>query len=252
MNHVGVRLVSAAGRLLGAPAEPSRLVVLRRAVIGVGLLAALASASTAAAAPPSGATPSEAAVTASSAVSWGVRPVEGEGGQHRARFRFSAGPGDRIQDALVVTNRGRDELSLRVDGAHGEVRGDLVELAGTDVTPAGLATWLDIVPELDLAPGESVEVPFSIDVPAGIEPGDHAGGVVTSSLTENDAGLAVDHRLAVSVVVTVRAPGDAHGSDPSPSGGSSTPTTGVLLAVGGLLVIAVVVWVGVVRRRANT
>jgi len=188
-------------------------------------------------------------------LAWGIRPVEGEHGAGRANFRFTAPAGTVIADALVVTNRGTRPLALRLYGADGVLRDGHVEIAPAEQPAAELGAWLDVAPELDLDPGESVEVPFRLTVPDDAA-GEHAGALVTAALSETDGGLAVDRRLAASIVVTVE-PGD-HGTtssdattpDEAPSAPDGPPV-GAVLAVLGLGLVAAAVWVVVLRGRAT-
>lgn len=158
---------------------------------------------------------------------WGVRPT----GQGRDNFRFTAAPGEVLEDALVVTNHGTEELRLDLYAADGTLVDGAVEITSPGAVPRDLGAWVEIeVPALVLPPGEPVEVPFRIEVPPDAAPGSRAGAVVTSSLV--DAGeVVVDRRLAVSVVVEVVEPRGA--------------PSGVLLGLG----LAVLVLAGAVLRR---
>ena len=182
------------------------------------------------------------AAGAEEGASWGVRPADGALGFARANFRYTAVPGETIEDALVVSNHGAQPLALRVLGVDGSLSADgEVELARADAAPARLGAWIGLEPvALELAPGESVEVRFTLAVPTGLAPGAVAGAVVTSSLAESERpGVAVDRRLASSIVVDV--------VDPAPG---SVPTWAVL-ALGALAVGALATWLVVVRGRVR-
>lgn len=179
--------------------------------------------------------------------SWGIRPADAAHGVARDNFRATATPGAVIEDALVVTNRGAEALDLRVLASDGELTADgLVELAPADEAPAGFATWVVLgVERLELGPGESTRVPFTIRVPTDAAPGPVAGAVVTSSLAESaEPGVAVDRRLAASVVIEVVAA--AGGPVPGPG----VPGWAVLVVVG-LALAAVATWAVVLRGRAT-
>src|SRR5690606_14643898 len=133
-------------------------------------------------------------------------PADGTDGSARENLRYTAAPGEVIADVLVVTNRGTERLGLRVSVSDGVLTADgLVELAPAGADPAALATGVRLTDDdLELAPGESHDVAFEIAVPADAAPGPVAGAVVTSSLAESaEPGVAVDRRLAASVVVEV-------------------------------------------------
>lgn len=184
--------------------------------------------------------------TADDGASWGIRPADGVHGAARDNFRYTASPGDVVEDVLVVTNHGGSPLTVRVGVSDGELAADgLVELAPVGADPTGLATWVDVAVEsLELAPGEVAEVPFAIRVPEAAQPGPVAGAVVTSSLTEGaESGVAVDRRLAASVVVDVR--------EHTVEEGRGVPLW-ALLAVVGLALAAAATWRVVLRGRATS
>lgn len=135
-------------------------------------------------------------------LSWSVTPADNRHGTGRANYAYAVEPGDRVSDAVVVTNRSATPLHLAVYGtdAFTTPSGHL-DLLPADEPATGLGTWLTVRRgTLDLAPGESAEVPFTLRVPDDAAPGDHSGGVVTA-LTQRvgDSALTVDRRLALRV-----------------------------------------------------
>jgi len=185
------------------------------------------------------------ALAAGSDAAWGIRPADGEHGSQRDNFRYDAAPDAVLHDALVVTNRGEEPLTLQVYGADGTLSAaGYVDLPPAGEPAVGVGAWLAVASsDLVLAPGESVEVAFSLSVPADAAAGDHAGAVVTSSLVADaDPSVAVDRRLASSVVVHVA---------PEASDGWRSPALFGVLGVLGLLVVAVVTWMVVLRGRAT-
>lgn len=138
-------------------------------------------------------------------VSWGVRPADTVHGTDRPNFAYRLPPGGTLQDAIVVTNRGAEPLTLDVYAADGFLTPD-----GTlDLLPAGeesraLGAWTVAASSpVTVPPDESVEVPFTLTVPAGAQPGDYAGGVVSTLRVENAEGVTVDRRLGSRVHLRV-------------------------------------------------
>lgn len=127
-------------------------------------------------------------------------------GDGRANYAYTVEPGDRIADAVVVTNRSAAPLQLTVYGTDAfTTPSGHIDLLTADEPATGLGTWLSFKQRgLDLEPGESAEVPFTLRVPADAAPGDHSGGVVTA-LTQRvgDSALTVDRRLALRMHVRV-------------------------------------------------
>jgi hypothetical protein len=173
------------------------------AVLAALVLGAAPAAQAAAPAPDPAADP--AAQAPSTQVSWGVRPADTVHGAERPNFAYSLPPGGTLTDAIVVTNRGDAPLALDVYAADGFLTAD-----GTlDVLEAGeestaLGSWVQVAtPEVVVEPGASLEVPFTLTVPEGVQPGDYAAGVVSSLLVENAAGVSVDRRLGSRMHVRV-------------------------------------------------
>lgn len=128
----------------------------------------------------------------------------------RTRFTYQMGPGQNIEDTYLVTNSGTVTQSYTVfatdafntdDGGYG--------LLDTDVTPTDTGSWVRFgdqpSTQLELQPGETREVPFTVTVPADAGPGDHAGGLVVSALA-NDGQVLVDRRVGTRLYV--RVPGE--------------------------------------------
>lgn len=144
-----------------------------------------------------GAAAAAAPADGSTQVSWGVRPADTVHGAERPNFAYTLPPGGTLSDALVLTNRGDAPLALDVYAADGFLTPD-----GTlDVLEAGeestaLGAWVTVAtPEVVVQPDATVEVPFTLTVPADAQPGDYAAGVVSTLLVENTEGVTVDRRL---------------------------------------------------------
>jgi len=145
-------------------------------------------------------------VPADDDLSWSLVPQHGKQGTGRANYAYAVEPGDRVKDALVVTNRSSVPLELAVYGTDAlTTASGHLDLLPADTEPTDLGSWLDVRASGDsgtvsLDPGESVDVPFTLRVPDDAAPGDHAGGLVTSLLQRSDDGtLSVDRRLALRV-----------------------------------------------------
>ncbi|MBD8080081.1 DUF916 domain-containing protein [Cellulosimicrobium arenosum] len=129
-------------------------------------------------------------------------PATDDDDPDRANFAYAVEPGQSVQDAVVVTNDSTVPLHLGVYGtdAFTTTSGNLDLLPAGD-EPVDLGSWLTLdVAGLDLEPGQSVEVPFTLQVPDDASPGDHSGGVVTSLVQAQEGStLTYDRRLALRV-----------------------------------------------------
>lgn len=138
-------------------------------------------------------------------------PADANGPDGRSRLSYQAEPGQHIDDFYTVRNTGTTNQSFTVfatdafntdDGAYG--------LLDTDATPTDAGSWVAfeggaIQLSVPLEPGASATVPFTVDVPADARPGDHAAGIVISSVSP-DGEILVDKRVATRLYV--RVPGD--------------------------------------------
>jgi len=147
-----------------------------------------------------------AATAADGGVAWSVQTADNANGTGRANFSYDVEPGTVISDTMIVVNTGTEPLPLAVYAADAFTApsGEIDVLV--DGTPSeGAGTWVAVPPQsLELAPGESADVAFTITVPADARPGDHAAGIVTS-LTSTDASssLSVDRRLGTRINLRV-------------------------------------------------
>jgi Bacterial protein of unknown function (DUF916) len=141
-----------------------------------------------------------------------VRP-EHPSAANPSYFTLSTAAGTTVHDAIVIANPSTSAVSLiisPVDGLTGQTSGsvfanrqDKVYKAGAWVTPE-LAT-------LDLAPGTSRTVGFSVSVPAGTPAGDHLAGIAvenTQPVTSSN-GFAIKQILRNVIGVLVIVPGSA-------------------------------------------
>jgi len=169
---------------------------------------ALALAAPAAAPAPAAAAPSvlAAADTApDTTVTWSVRPADTAQGRDRPNYGYDLAPGGTVGDALSVTNRSAEPITLAVYAADGFLTADgaLDILAGGEESTE-LGSWIDIAtPQLTLDSGATAEVPFSLAVPADTPPGDYAAGVVASMLVTGDDGTVTERRLGSRVHLRV-------------------------------------------------
>lgn len=153
------------------------------------------------------ATASTAPTADSSSVTWGVAPGDTDHGVDRANYAYELDPGAVVHDVLEVTNRGTADLHLAVYGADGlTTTSGQLDLLPADQESVDLGTW--IVPEadqIDVPAGQTVAVPFTVQVPADATPGDHSGGILTSlsAAGGDDGTVRLDRRLALRMHVRV-------------------------------------------------
>ncbi|MWB98595.1 DUF916 domain-containing protein, partial [Agromyces seonyuensis] len=138
-------------------------------------------------------------------VTWGVRTADGVDGP-RDNYVFEIEPGASIRDAIVIANYDDAALALDVYAADGfTTEAGQLGVAARDAVPTGIGAWtLPTADRVVVEPGTAVEVPFEVSVPANAEPGDYAGGLLTSLATpEAGDGVAIDRRLGIRIHLRV-------------------------------------------------
>jgi len=139
-------------------------------------------------------------------VTWTVRTASNDFGSSRTSYSYTINPGATVADALVVANRGATELDLGVYAADGyTTESGQFDLLVGDKKSSSIGAWVHSDQDrITVAPGATVEVPFTVTVPENASPGDYAGGIVTS-LAQPDAaqGITVDRRLGVRIALRV-------------------------------------------------
>jgi hypothetical protein len=135
-------------------------------------------------------------------VPWSVSTAANSFGADRPNYSYTVNPGGQIEDGLVVANSGKTPLSLAVYAADGFTTTDTgkLDLLTEDAKSTGVGAWVHTGQrQVTVQPGKTVQVPFTLTVPADATPGDHMGGIVTS-LTQGGENrrLAIRIRLRVS------------------------------------------------------
>ncbi|MBO9577417.1 MAG: DUF916 domain-containing protein [Microbacteriaceae bacterium] len=135
---------------------------------------------------------------------WTVRPSDNAVGTGRPNFGYRADPGAAVSDSLDVTNRGDTTLTLGVYAADAfTTESGSIDLLTRDEESIDVATWIELgVDSITVEPQQTVTVPFTLAVPADASPGDHVGGIVTTS-TLGSGAFAVERRFGSRVQVRV-------------------------------------------------
>ncbi|GAA4250927.1 COG1470 family protein [Dactylosporangium darangshiense] len=142
-------------------------------------------------------------------VAWTVRTASNSYGADRSSFSYAVNPGGQVKDAMVVANRGKAPLNLSVYAGDGYTTGSgQLDLLTRDKKSVGIGAWLKAAnPTVAIQPGQTAEIPFTLDVPANATPGDYAGGIVTS-LTQPDATQSINVERRLGIRIKLRVGGD--------------------------------------------
>ena len=190
-----------------------------RATLHRTLAALTATAALLVTAAPAGATPTPAptpspapggtAPAADSGFRWAVQPSSKEGPTGRNWFVYDLAPGDRVTDYVGISNLGDEPMTFSVYGtdAFTTADGSFALLPASD-KPTDVGSWIHFAQgRYTVQPGQRLDIPFRLTVPANATPGDHAGGVIGAlAQIETDAEgqrINVDRRIAARVYLRV-------------------------------------------------
>ena len=125
------------------------------------------------------------------------------------RIEITASPGDQIESSFKFWNGTDADLPVHLGGfdigpqdeeGHATVEGE-------DATNS-LKAWLKpAYPDLNVAPKQEITLPFSLDIPANVDPGSHWGALlaITAPAAQSN-GAAVNVRTGVILLVHVLGP----------------------------------------------
>ncbi|MCQ9130618.1 WxL protein peptidoglycan domain-containing protein [Streptomyces hilarionis] len=145
--------------------------------------------------------------------SWSVYPVSSAVAA-RPYFYVSADPGQTIEDKVVVANKTARPLSFRLYAAdaYNTARDGGFAVKSLGERMRGVGAWAKLPRDRVTVPGgETVTVPFTVEVPEGAEPGDHPGAIVALDERVDDGGgsLALGVQRAVGARVYLQVGGPA-------------------------------------------
>ena len=147
-----------------------------------------------------------AASAATDDVTWTVRTASNSLGADRTNFSYTLNPGAHLDDGIVVANRGTETVELDVYAADGYTTSTgALDLRLAAEAPVGVGKWISVPQHhVSVPAGQTVEVPFAVDIPSDTTPGDYAGGVVTSlTVSDQSANVNVDRRLGIRTGIRV-------------------------------------------------
>jgi len=155
----------------------------------------------------------EVPAQAQSPLVFGIQPTQqSASAAQRAYFTYTIEPGSETVDSLAVTNNGSEPITLKLYAADGitSINGSTA-FTGEGEVRSDVRSWLIAdTQSLEVPPGESIAVPFSVRVPADAEAGDHVAGWVAEAPPKagsaGGVGAALIERAGVAVVVTIPGP----------------------------------------------
>ncbi|MDR0593792.1 MAG: DUF916 domain-containing protein [Bifidobacteriaceae bacterium] len=141
-------------------------------------------------------------------VRWSVAPAGPDGRPDGRRwFELALEPGERAEESLAVTNLSDRPVVFGLEAADGFFNeGGRFGMAFDAESSVGAGRWVGVRGEVEVGAGETVAVPFWVDVPANAEPGDWAAGiaaVLEAGAGGGETGVGIASRVGVRVLVRV-------------------------------------------------
>ncbi len=120
------------------------------------------------------------------------------------RLEMSGDPGTEVSGYFKVINEESEAKTLYTSFENFEAMGETGSpsfRAGTD----GLATWINAPAQVTVEPGETKNIDFSIEIPAGTEPGGYFAAIFlgTTPPSENPNELSIGARIGTLVLFRV-------------------------------------------------
>ncbi len=194
--------VNPAPHLSHGPRRLARWVV----AAGAALVAALAPAL-----PAGAASSSVLPLDTEDVVTWGVKPADADGPDGRSRVELVLDPGESVSEHLAVSNFSDVAVTFSIQAADGYINPKgRFNMLPSDRESTGAGTWIQVSDSVEVPPGETVVVPFTVAVPDNATPGDHEAGLAATvkSTGEGEGGTSVGVESRVGFRVSTRVTGE--------------------------------------------
>ncbi len=136
--------------------------------------------------------------------------LQGESIASRSWFIYQMKEGDSYTDALTVVNNSSEQIGLKlypVDST--STQEGVFALKGEGEPREDVGQWIKLAKEHVRLKSKSIEnIPFTVKIPAGIEVGDHSGGIIIQqerqdNISSKNIGINIIHRLGLRMYITV-------------------------------------------------
>jgi hypothetical protein len=144
----------------------------------------------------------------SGTVTWSVRPADESGEDGRSWVEQELDPGAIATEHLAVHNLSDQDVTFRLSAADGYFQENgRFSMLPSDQESVDAGLWIEVQDEVTVGADETVIVPFTTTVPENATPGDHAGGIAASVLSqqvgEDGATVGVESRVGFRVMTRV-------------------------------------------------
>jgi hypothetical protein len=138
-------------------------------------------------------------------VSFSLEPASSSS-QPTGYFVISANPGDQVKESALLRNLTKDTIVVSlaaVDGSTGLYGGVTYGLP-TD-TAKHVGTWISFAQtQVTLKPDDSVEIPFTVNVPSDAPSGVNVGGLTAWIPAKKDNSTSTSEGFAAQIIIQTR------------------------------------------------
>lgn len=146
--------------------------------------------------------------------SWSLEPTSPEGTIARQYLVYDVPAGGKLRDSVTIKNLTELPQNFKIFGADGytTTRDGGLGLKKVDEKQVEVGSWITTGQDtLNLLPGATAKIPFTIKVPAGTAPGDHTGAIVAlNTAVQPGAGagpnIGIQRAVATRVYLRVQGP----------------------------------------------
>ncbi len=144
------------------------------------------------------------AIGVSGAAPFGLSPSPDSHGVSRPYFELQVLPGQSVSDSVVVSDQGRSPETLLISPALGVTASNSgTAFQGAFEPCSGVSCWITGLPSsVNLAPGQSLTLPFSVRVPAGTAPSQYLAGI-TAKPAETPGATVIggNNKTSVNAII---------------------------------------------------
>lgn len=141
------------------------------------------------------------------AITWSVRPANAQGIDGRSWAELELEPGESANEYLAVRNLSDQSVTFSLTAADGYLTDNgRFNMLPSDQQSIDAGTWIQVDDSVTIESGQTVVVPYTINVPGNAEPGDHAAGIAASVLSagqSNGNQVGVESRVGFRVMTRV-------------------------------------------------
>ncbi len=121
------------------------------------------------------------------------------------RLELAADPGETIRGTVKIYNDEKLQRTLYLSAANFEAKDETGEPSFTPGVQGGLASWVTIQPTVTLNFNEAQEIPFTVSVPSGVDPGGYFAAIFASvePPAPGDSMIALENNVGTLVLFKV-------------------------------------------------